>query len=183
MVNPAASEYFEDEDDIEEQALEKLEAEDAVDAVLAGDKRDPDWLFFDRCKIFVSAGDGGNGCVAFRREKDKPKMGPAGGNGGRGGSVHLQCDEGLNMLKQEVHFRATDGQNGMGKGRHGWSGEDSVCLVAPGKSHTQVSHTSLSHAGLSHESHTTHFSHMSHPHFCPKYISDASISHCRHSRA
>ena len=42
MVNPAASEYFEDEDDIEEQALEKLEAEDAVDAVLAGDKRDPD---------------------------------------------------------------------------------------------------------------------------------------------
>ena len=83
-----------------------------------------DWLFFDRARIWVQAGDGGNGCVAFRREKDKPKMGPAGGNGGRGGSIHLVCDEGLNMLKQEVHFRATGGQNGMGKARHGESGGD-----------------------------------------------------------
>jgi len=91
-----------------------------------------DWLFFDRARIWVQAGDGGNGCVAFRREKDKPKMGPAGGNGGRGGSIHLVCDEGLNMLKQEVHFRATGGQNGMGKARHGESGGDVTVRVPPG---------------------------------------------------
>ena len=91
-----------------------------------------DWLFFDRARIWVQAGDGGNGCVAFRREKDKPKMGPAGGNGGRGGSVYLVCDEGLNMLKQEVHFRATGGQNGMGKARHGEAGTDTYVRVPPG---------------------------------------------------
>ena len=93
---------------------------------------DEDWLFFDRARISVTAGDGGNGCVAFRREKDKPKMGPCGGNGGRGGSIYLVCDEGLNTLKPEVHFRATSGQNGMGKGRHGESGEDKYVRVAPG---------------------------------------------------
>ena len=70
--------------------------------------------------------------MAFRREKDKPKMGPCGGNGGRGGSVYLVCDEGLNTLKPEVHFRATSGQNGMGKGRHGESGVDREVRVAPG---------------------------------------------------
>ena len=91
-----------------------------------------DWLFFDRARISVRAGDGGNGCVAFRREKDKPKMGPCGGNGGRGGSIYLVCDEGLNTLKPEVHFRATSGQNGMGKGRHGESGGDKYVRVAPG---------------------------------------------------
>ena len=93
---------------------------------------DEDWLFFDRARVQVTAGDGGNGCVAFRREKDKPKMGPCGGNGGRGGSIYLECDEGLNTLKPEVHFRATSGQNGMGKGRHGESGEDRCVRVAPG---------------------------------------------------
>jgi GTP-binding protein len=91
-----------------------------------------DWLFFDRARIWVEAGDGGNGCVGFRREKDKPKMGPAGGNGGRGGSVYLVCDEGLNMLKQEVHFRSTGGQNGMGKARHGEAGADIHVRVPPG---------------------------------------------------
>ena len=91
---------------------------------LATERDEEDWLFFDRARIKVVAGDGGNGCVAFRREKDKPKMGPCGGNGGRGGSVFLQCDEGLNTLKQEVHFYATKGQTGMGKGRHGRKGED-----------------------------------------------------------
>jgi len=91
-----------------------------------------DWLFFDRQRIHVTAGDGGDGCVAFRREKDKPKMGPAGGNGGRGGSVFFVCDEGLNTLKQEVHFRATSGQKGMGKGRHGEAGKDREVRVPPG---------------------------------------------------
>ena len=91
-----------------------------------------DWLFFDRARISVTAGDGGDGCVAFRREKDKPTMGPCGGNGGRGGSIWLVCDEGLNTLKPEVHFKATHGQNGMGKGRHGVKGVDKEVRVAPG---------------------------------------------------
>ena len=98
----------------------------------ANAREEPDWLFFDRARIFVAAGDGGNGCVAFRREKDKPKMGPCGGNGGRGGSVVLECDEGLNTLRQEVHFRATEGQGGMGKARHGESGRDRSVRVPPG---------------------------------------------------
>ena len=99
--------------------VEYDEYDDFEENDLVGPKNDEDWLFFDRAKIFVAAGDGGDGCVAMRREKDKPKMGPCGWNGGRGGSVYLICDEGLNTLKQEVHFRAQGGQNGMGKGRHG----------------------------------------------------------------
>jgi GTP-binding protein len=91
-----------------------------------------DWLFFDRARIRVTAGNGGDGCVAFRREKDKPKMGPCGGNGGRGGSVYLVCDEGLNTLKPEVHFRATSGQNGLGHGNHGSQGESRWVRVPPG---------------------------------------------------
>lgn len=95
-------------------------------------ENDHDWMFFDVSRINVKAGDGGNGCMAFRREKDKPKMGPCGGNGGRGGSVYLICDEGLNTLKSEVHFRATRGQMGQGKGCHGTKGEDVYVRVAPG---------------------------------------------------
>ena len=115
----------------------RLEGDSAEDdeedlAVLGQAGLEEDWLFFDRARIHVTAGDGGNGCVAFRREKDKPKMGPCGGNGGRGGSITLVCDEGLNTLKPEVHFRATGGQNGMGKGRHGESGENREVRVAPG---------------------------------------------------
>ena len=84
-----------------------------------------DWMFFDTLRIHVKAGDGGNGCVAFKREKDKPKMGPGGGSGGRGGSVELVCSEGLNMLKQGLtHYKAGSGRNGHGKGRHGWKGDD-----------------------------------------------------------
>ncbi len=97
-----------------------------------GDRDDSDWLFFDQARIFASAGPGGNGCVAFNREKDKPKMGPGGGNGGAGGSVYLVCDEGLNTLRPDVHYRATGGQNGMGKTRHGNRGEDRRVRVPPG---------------------------------------------------
>ena len=71
--------------------------------------------------------------MAFKREKDKPKMGPGGGSGGRGGSVHLVCDEGLNMLKQGLtHYKAGDGRNGHGKCRHGWGGDDIRVAVPPG---------------------------------------------------
>ena len=92
-----------------------------------------DWMFFDTLRIHVKAGDGGNGCVAFKREKDKPKMGPGGGSGGRGGSVELVCSEGLNMLKQGLtHYKAGSGRNGHGKGRHGWKGDDVTVKVPPG---------------------------------------------------
>ena len=112
---------------------EGAEDADIMDVGAYGMTRDEeDWLFFDRARIRVLAGDGGDGCVAFRREKDKPRMGPCGGNGGRGGSVYLECDEGLNTLKPEVHFRATGGQNGLGKGNHGVGGEDRCVRVPPG---------------------------------------------------
>ena len=103
-----------------------------VTSIFGNTGLDEDWLFFDRARIHVAAGDGGNGCVAFRREKDKPKMGRARRQRRVGGSIFLVCDEGLNTLKPEVHFKATHGQNGMGKGRHGESGEDREIRVAPG---------------------------------------------------
>lgn len=70
---------------------------------------DPEWKFFDTARLHVSGGDGGNGSVAFRREKGAPLGGPSGGRGGSGGSVYLECDESLNtlmMLRQKIHVRA-----------------------------------------------------------------------------
>ena len=100
---------------------------------MAEGRSQEDWMFFDTLRIYVKAGDGGNGCVAFKREKDKPKMGPGGGNGGRGGSIELVCSEGLNMLKQGLtHYKAGSGRNGHGKGRHGWGGDDISVKVPPG---------------------------------------------------
>eukprot|EP00977_Amphora_coffeiformis_P029885 scaffold43262_cov176-Amphora_coffeaeformis.AAC.1 len=96
---------------------------------------DPEWSFFDESRIHVSGGDGGNGCVAFRREKGEARGGPNGGSGGRGGSVYLVCDETLNTLmplKQKVHWRATKGNNGLGKGKHGCGGDDVYVRVPPG---------------------------------------------------
>lgn len=96
---------------------------------------DPEWSFFDESRIHVSGGDGGNGCVAFRREKGEARGGPNGGRGGRGGSVYLQVDETLNTLmplKQKVHWRAKKGNNGLGKGKDGSFGDDVYVLVPPG---------------------------------------------------
>jgi GTP-binding protein len=73
--------------------------------------------FVDEVRITVKAGDGGNGCASFRREKFIPLGGPDGGDGGRGGSVWLVADEGLNTLvdfRHQRHFKARRGQNGMG---------------------------------------------------------------------
>ena len=91
--------------------------------------------FVDEATIKVEAGDGGNGCVSFRREKYIPKGGPDGGDGGNGGSVYLQGDEGLNTLvdfrHQRMH-RAERGQNGMGRQMTGRKGESLYVRVPVG---------------------------------------------------
>ncbi|MDX1710116.1 MAG: GTPase ObgE [Rhodovibrionaceae bacterium] len=91
--------------------------------------------FLDEAKIFVKSGDGGNGCVSFRREKYIEFGGPNGGNGGRGGDVVVQTVEGLNTLidfRYQQHFKAERGQHGMGSDRHGKSGKTLTIKVPPG---------------------------------------------------
>ena len=91
--------------------------------------------FVDEAGIRVEAGDGGNGCISFRREKYIPKGGPDGGDGGDGGDVYLQADENLNTLidyRFERFHRAERGQNGMGKNCTGRRGEDITLTVPPG---------------------------------------------------
>ncbi len=95
-------------------------------------------MFVDRAKIYVKGGDGGNGAVAFRREKYVPLGGPDGGDGGRGGDVVLQVDPGLRTLldfRYQQHLRAGRGAHGEGSNRHGRSADDLVVKVPPG---TQV---------------------------------------------
>jgi len=92
-------------------------------------------VFFDEAKIYVKAGDGGNGAVAFRREKYVPFGGPSGGNGGRGGHVILVADKGLNTLiafKRRQHFRAERGMPGGGKNKQGRNGNDLRITVPVG---------------------------------------------------
>lgn len=99
-------------------------------------KDDPEWKFFDTARLHVSGGDGGNGCVAFRREKGEPMGGPSGGRGGRGGSIYLVCDDTLNTLapvRNKVHVRAGQtARNGIGKNKNGPAGKDNVVYVPPG---------------------------------------------------
>ena len=78
--------------------------------------------FLDEAKVYIRSGDGGNGCVAFRREKFIEFGGPSGGNGGRGGDVVVEAVDGLNTLidyRYQQHFKAKPGVAGMGKDRHG----------------------------------------------------------------
>jgi GTP-binding protein len=92
-------------------------------------------MFIDEAKILVAGGDGGNGCVAFRREKFVPRGGPSGGDGGRGGSVFLESSEHLNTLlkfRYNREFRADRGGHGEGSNRHGRDGEDLVIQVPVG---------------------------------------------------
>lgn len=94
-------------------------------------------MFYDYAKVYVQAGAGGNGCVAFRREKYVPHGGPAGGDGGRGGQVIFRADEGLNTLvdfRFKKHLRAGRGQHGMGSRKNGRQGEDLVVKVPIGTS-------------------------------------------------
>ncbi|MBM9519033.1 GTPase ObgE [Desulforhopalus vacuolatus] len=86
--------------------------------------------FIDEAKFYVKAGDGGNGCVSFRREKFVPRGGPNGGDGGRGGDVILVATSALNSLldfKFKSHFKADRGAHGKGSDMHGRGGKD--CLV------------------------------------------------------
>src|SRR5580704_15323853 len=91
--------------------------------------------FLDEAKVYVRSGDGGNGCVAFRREKFIEFGGPSGGDGGRGGDVVVECVDGLNTLidyRYQQHFKARPGGGGMGKDRHGADGADVVLKVPVG---------------------------------------------------
>jgi GTPase len=92
-------------------------------------------MFLDRVKIWVRAGDGGDGAATFRQEAHVPRGGPDGGDGGRGGSVHLRVDPGQTTLRDfnhRHHFRATPGGRGTRARRHGKAGEDLVLDVPPG---------------------------------------------------
>ncbi|MBP0723877.1 GTPase ObgE [Bacillus sp. RG28] len=92
-------------------------------------------MFVDQVKIYVKGGDGGNGMVAFRREKYVPNGGPAGGDGGRGADVIFIVDEGLRTLmdfRYQRHFKAPRGQHGMSKSMHGKNAEDMIVKVPPG---------------------------------------------------
>ncbi|UOR12170.1 GTPase ObgE [Halobacillus amylolyticus] len=92
-------------------------------------------MFVDQVKVFVKGGDGGNGLVAYRREKYVPMGGPAGGDGGNGGDVVFEVDEGLNTLmdfRYQHHFKAKRGENGMNQKQHGKNAQDLVVSVPPG---------------------------------------------------
>ena len=92
-------------------------------------------MFIDHVKIFIKAGDGGNGAVSFRREKYVAAGGPDGGDGGRGGNVVFRVDEGCNTLlafRYRRKFIAENGGNGAACKFHGKSGEDIVIMVPPG---------------------------------------------------
>lgn len=92
-------------------------------------------MFFDVARVNVKGGDGGDGCMAMRREYCIEFGGPSGGNGGGGGNVYLECDRSLNtlaMLRRRVHHRGKDGTNGRGDSRHGTKGKDCIIPVPPG---------------------------------------------------
>src|SRR5215212_11964500 len=91
--------------------------------------------FLDEAKVYIRSGDGGNGCVSFRREKFIEFGGPNGGDGGKGGDVIARAVDGLNTLIDylfQQHFKAKSGRGGMGKDRHGASGDDAVLRVPAG---------------------------------------------------
>ena len=92
-------------------------------------------MFIDEIKIYGRAGHGGKGCVAFQREKYRPKGGPSGGNGGRGGDVILEADHDLNNLIAQYYqprLLAQEGQGGLGKGMDGHAGKDLVVRIPCG---------------------------------------------------
>jgi GTPase len=96
---------------------------------------------YDKAKIWVEGGGGGNGCISFRREAHVPRGGPDGGDGGHGGDVVLVCDTSkrdLGVLRGSKHFRAQRGRHGEGSNRQGGRGEDREIPVPPGTQATAV---------------------------------------------
>jgi GTP-binding protein len=92
-------------------------------------------MFLDRVKIFVKAGAGGDGAATFRQEAHVPRGGPDGGDGGRGGSIHVRVDAGQTTLRDfrfKHHFKATSGGRGERSRRHGAAGDDLILEVPPG---------------------------------------------------
>jgi GTPase len=93
------------------------------------------FMFVDEIRVYARAGHGGKGCVAFQREKYRPKGGPSGGNGGRGGDVILEADHDLNNLIAQYYqprLISEDGQGGLGKGMDGHAGKDLIVRVPCG---------------------------------------------------
>ena len=96
--------------------------------------------FLDEAKVYIRSGDGGNGCVSFRREKFIEFGGPNGGDGGKGGDVIAEAVDGLNTLidyRYQQHFFAQNGRAGMGKDRHGANGADTMLKVPVGTKSTR----------------------------------------------
>jgi len=98
---------------------------------------DQKWDYYDVALIYVRGGNGGNGCKAFRREKNVPFGGPSGGNGGHGGNVYLTCCKDATTLKEfkkreSFHYAAQDGKPGLGKKLDGRNGKHSYIRVPPG---------------------------------------------------
>lgn len=92
-------------------------------------------MFIDEAKISIKAGDGGKGCISFRREKNLPRGGPHGGDGGRGGDVIFIADKGINTLlkfRYKRHFDGQNGGNGEGNDKRGKNGETMVIKVPCG---------------------------------------------------
>jgi len=92
-------------------------------------------MFVDKAKIFVKGGDGGDGIVSYRREKYVPEGGPAGGDGGNGGDVIFEVDEGLRTLmdfRYQRHFKGNRGERGKVKNMHGASADDTIVRIPPG---------------------------------------------------
>jgi GTP-binding protein len=92
-------------------------------------------VLYDKARIFVQAGRGGDGCLSFRREAHVPRGGPDGGDGGHGADVVLLCDDSLRDLqsfKRRAHYKAPRGRHGEGAQRHGADGEDLIVRVPPG---------------------------------------------------
>ena len=98
-------------------------------------------MFIDEAIIELNAGRGGNGCMAFRREKYVEMGGPFGGNGGHGGSIYFEADEGLNTLidlRYKKIYKASNGEHGSGKGMHGKNAEDLIIKVPLGTVVTDI---------------------------------------------
>jgi GTP-binding protein len=92
-------------------------------------------MFIDEAKIYIKAGDGGNGCLSFRREKYIPKGGPDGGDGGRGGNVFFLAADNIDTLLDfagKHHWHARNAGDGEGANKHGADGEDLIIKVPPG---------------------------------------------------